>query len=107
MSSGVEAFWHYRVKSLPLKMKAFGSTSQRLSVCIYRRQKRKWKMRKEAQLDLVLCHCDRLLFIFVYSGRIECIVYRIIRHPHGLAMNTNCDSVVQAKWKCNNLTDYQ
>lgn len=28
MSSGGEAFWHRRVKSLPLKMKAFGCTSQ-------------------------------------------------------------------------------
>lgn len=30
-------------------------------------------MRKEARLDLVLCHCDRLLFIFVYSAGLSAL----------------------------------
>lgn len=30
-------------------------------------------MRKEARLDLMLCHGDRLLFIFVYSAGLSAL----------------------------------
>lgn len=34
-------------------------------------------MRKDARLDLVLCHCDRLLFIFVYSAGLSALFTRL------------------------------
>lgn len=66
MSSGGEAFLALP-SEIPSceKMKAFGSTSQCRLLYL---QKKKWKMRKEAQVDLVLCHCDRMLFISVCSA---------------------------------------
>lgn len=53
-----------------------------VSNCIYGIAKGKWKMRKEARHDLVLCHCGIVVYLCVFVS-IQSIVHRIIRHPHG------------------------
>lgn len=88
-----EGFWQYILVSLTV------FTGE---------EKRKWNMRKEARLDLTLALSLQPLVVYLcVFGRIECIVYRIIRHPYGPAMNGNCDNVsVKPEWKCKTLVDY-
>lgn len=79
-----------------------------VSLTVYWEEKKKMEKEERSPTWPRIVSMRPVVVYLCVFGSIESIVYRIIRHPHGPAMNANCDNVsVQPKWKCKTLTDYQ